>query len=70
MKRVIITLELEDEKFDAMEKILLRRGINRNAVNAEEWDKFVIEQYNRTEPYLECWDGNLEKAYEDMIFDF
>jgi hypothetical protein len=70
MIRVIITLELEEEKFYAMEEILLNSGINKNSFNAEEWNKFVIEQYNRTEPYIECNNGKLKDAYEDMKYDF
>lgn len=71
MKKVIIILELEDEKFYAMEEILQQSGIDKERFEtAEQWDEFVIKQYNKTKPYLALYDGNLEKAYEDMMFDF
>lgn len=70
MIKVIITLELEEEKFYAMEEILLNSGINQNSFDAEEWNRFVIEQYNRTEQYIDSNNGNLKDAYEDMIYDF
>lgn len=70
MVKVIITLELEEEKFYAMEEILLNSGINKSSFDAEEWNRFVIEQYNRTERYIDINNGNLKDAYEDMIYDF
>lgn len=70
MIKVIITLELEEEKFYAMEEILLNSGINQNSFDAEEWNRFVIEQYNRTEQYIDINNGNLKDAYKDMIYDF
>ena len=66
MHRVIITLELENEKFDAMENILLSKGNKKEHHN---WEQFVIETYYKTETYLDCNDGDLEKAYMDMQYD-
>lgn len=71
MKRVTIVLELEDEKFNEMEDILLRSGMDKECFKtAEQWDRFVIEEYNKVKLYLELYDGNLEEAYTDMVFDF
>lgn len=68
MKRVIITLELEDDKFEEMEKILINDGVSKGMI--ENWDAYVINTYNKTERYLECNGGNLLRAYRDMIYDF
>ena len=72
MKQVTITLSLEDDKFNEMERILLDRGHNRLKATSTEndWTRFVIEMYEDTEPYLDCHNGNLEAAYEDMRYDF
>ena len=66
MKKVIITLELEDDKFDAMEEILLKEGVRKEFVG--NWD--VIQEYYNTEKYLGCHDGDLYDAYLDMLNDF
>ena len=72
MKTVTITLTLEDEKFNEMETILLNNGYKRlkKEKSESEWIRFVIEMYEDTEPYLEHNNGNLEEAYNDMIYDF
>lgn len=71
MKRVTIILELEDEKFNEMEKVLIKNGMRKEDFEtAEQWDGFVIREYNKTETYLVLYDGNLEEAYTDMIYDF
>lgn len=71
MKRATIILELEDAKFNEMEKVLLKSGMDKECFETEEqWNRFVIEEYNKTKSYLELYDGNLEEAYEDMIYDF
>ena len=72
MRTVTITLELEDEKFDEMENILLSDGHKNCKDNwtEENWTRFVIETYEDTEPYLDCNNGDLVKAYKDMINDF
>lgn len=68
MKRVIITLELEDDKFEEMEKVLLNNGCPKDRI--ENWDAHVINTYYETERYLECNGGDLSRAYRDMIYDF
>lgn len=72
MRTVTIVLELEDEKFDEMEKILLNDSYKKCKEDwtDEQWTQFVIETYMDTEPYLDCHNGNLEVAYEDMRYDF
>ena len=71
MKRVTIVLKLEDGKFNEMEEVLLRSGMDKECFEtAEQWDVFVIKEYNKTKSYLELYDGNLEESYMDMMFDF
>ena len=68
MKKVIITLELEDDKFEEMERVLLNNRCSKD--NHKNWDAHVIETYNKTISYLECNGGDLNRAYRDMIYDF
>ena len=72
MRTVTIILELEDEKFDEMEKILLNDGYKNYKENwaEDEWTRFVIKTYEDTNRYLNCNKGNLEAAYNDMKYDF
>ena len=60
-----------DEKFDEMEKILLYNGYKnlREKWSNENWTRFVIETYEDTESYLDCHNGDLENAYNDMVYD-
>lgn len=69
MKTVTITLALEDDKFNEMEKILLDNGYSKENGNEEDWIKLVIEAYYDTEPYLDHNKGDLEAAYKDMMYD-
>lgn len=71
MRTVTIVLELEDEKFNEMEKILLNDSYEKckESWTDEQWTRFVIETYEDTELYLDCNDGDLEKAYKDRIYD-
>ena len=71
MKTVTITLELEDDKFAEMERIILKHGYKsfKEKASEAEWVRFVIETYENTEPYLDCNDGELEEAYYDMRYD-
>lgn len=77
MKTVTITLSLEDDKFNAMEQILLKRHPdklkNQHAKgewHEDMWTRFVIESYYSAVPYLNYNGNDLEKAYEDMYYDF
>ena len=72
MRTVTIVLELEDEKFNEMEKILLTHGCKTCKENftEDQWTRYVIENYEDTEAYLDCHNGDLEMAYLDMINDF
>ena len=71
MRTVTIVLELEDEKFNKMESILLADGYKNCKENwtEESWTRFVIETYEDTESYLDCNGGDLKSAYKDMIYD-
>ena len=68
MHKIVITLELEDEKYNAMEIIMINRGCKKN--NYKNWEQNVIETYYKAETYLECNNNDLEKAYIDMLYDF
>lgn len=68
MKTATITLQLEDDKFEAMEKVLIAHGIYKYQI--KHWDFYVINTYYDTERYLEIHNGDLNKAYQDMRYDF
>lgn len=68
MKKVIITLELEDDKFIEMEEILLKEGVQKEFIG--NWNAYVIQEYYNTEKYLGCHGGDLYDAYLDMLNDF
>lgn len=73
MRSVTITLNLEDDKFESMEKILLKHGdYDKDDVTEEMWVRYVIETYEKVKPYLDlsCNHGNLEEAYLDMSSDY
>lgn len=65
-------LELDDETFYEMEKVLLNNGCKnwKRDLSKDEWIRFVIENYEKTEEYLSCNNNDLEKAYIDMTYDF
>ena len=71
MKIATATLELEDDKFKEMEMVLLKNGYKslKSKMLESDWIQFVIEEYNATEIYLDCNNGNLEQAYEDAKYD-
>ena len=71
MRTVTITFELENEKFNEMESVLLNNGYKelREKWTDEDWTRFVIETYKDTEAYLDCNNGDLEAAYNDMKYD-
>ena len=71
MKTVTITLSLEDDKFNEMEKILLDNGSKnfKKSVSENDWIRYVIETYEDTKSYLDYHKGNLEEAYKDMLSD-
>ena len=71
MKIATATLELEDDKFKEMEMVLLNNGYKslKSKMLESDWIQFVIEEYNATEIYLDCNNGNLEQAYEDAKYD-
>ena len=71
MKIATATLELEDDKFKEMEMVLLKNGYKslKSKMLESDWIQFVIEEYNATEIYLDCNNGNLERAYEDAKYD-
>lgn len=70
MKTVAIILSLEDDKFNEMEKVLLNNGHQKEEMSEDDWTRYVIENYQAAEEYLDCHNGNLEEAYKDMIYDF
>ena len=71
MKIATTTLELEDDKFKEMEMVLLKNGYKslKSKMLESDWIQFVIEEYNATEIYLDCNNGNLEQAYNDAKYD-
>ena len=72
--RVIVKyeLELDDETFYEMEKVLLNNGYEdwKRDLSKDEWIRFVIEKYEETVEYLSCNNNDLEKAFIDMTHDF
>lgn len=51
-----------------MRKVLLNNGCSKDGY--QNWDAHVIETYYNTESYLECNGGDLNRAYQDMRYDF